>query len=77
MTFLKKLESEAAESRNSNEIDKSCCFVFMGPCIVRYESGIYNQQDAKNSQSLLLAVLYMFRAFFAHHQEPGTVCAAI
>jgi hypothetical protein len=40
-------------------------------------SGTYNQQDATNSQSLLLAVLYMFRAFFAHLQEPGTLCAAI
>jgi hypothetical protein len=28
-----------------------------------YGSGIYNQQDATNSQFLLLAVLYMFRAF--------------
>jgi hypothetical protein len=49
----------------------------MGPCIVRYGIGIYNQQDATNSQSVLLAVLYMFRAFFAHHQKPGTVYAAI
>jgi hypothetical protein len=40
-------------------------------------SGIYNQKDATNSQTLLLAVLYMFREFFAHHQEPGTVCVAI
>jgi len=26
MTFPKKLESEAARSRNSGEIDKRCCF---------------------------------------------------
>jgi len=26
MTFPKKLESEEAQLRNSNEIDKRCCF---------------------------------------------------
>jgi hypothetical protein len=25
-------------------------FIFMGPCIVRYRGGIYDQQDATNSQ---------------------------
>jgi hypothetical protein len=34
----------------------------MGPCIVRHTGGIYDQQDATNSQSLLLEMLYMFRA---------------
>jgi hypothetical protein len=47
----------------------------MGPCIVRYIGGIYDQQDATNSQNLLLEMLYMFRAIIAHHQELGTVCA--
>jgi hypothetical protein len=49
----------------------------MGPCIVRYRGGIYDQQDATNSQYLLLGMLYMFRAIIAHHQELGTVCAAV
>jgi hypothetical protein len=49
----------------------------MGPCIVRYKGGIYDQQDATNSQYLLLEMLYMFQAILAHHQELGTVCAAI
>jgi hypothetical protein len=53
------------------------CFIFMGPCIVRYRGGIYDQQDATNSQYLLLGMLYMFRAIIAHHQELGTVCAAV
>jgi hypothetical protein len=30
--------------------------------------GIYDQQDATNSQYLLLEMLYMFRAIIAHHQ---------
>jgi hypothetical protein len=51
--------------------------MFMGPCIIRYRGGIYDQQDATNSQSLLLEMLYMFRAIIAHHQELGTVCAAV
>jgi hypothetical protein len=34
----------------------------MGPCIVRYRGGIYDQQDATNSQNLFLEILYMFRA---------------
>jgi hypothetical protein len=49
----------------------------MGPCIVRYRGGIYDQQDATNSHYLLLEMLYMFRAIIAHHQELGTVCAAV
>jgi deoxyribodipyrimidine photolyase-like uncharacterized protein len=39
--------------------------------------GIYDQQDATNSQYLLLEMLYMFRAIIAHHQELRTICAAI
>jgi hypothetical protein len=49
----------------------------MGPCIVCYRGGIYDQQDATNSQYLLLELLYMFRAIIAHHQELGTVSAAV
>jgi hypothetical protein len=49
----------------------------MGPCIVRYRGGIHDQQDATNSQSFLLKMLYMLRAITAHHQELGTVCAAV
>jgi hypothetical protein len=45
--------------------------------IVRYRGGIYDQQDATNSQSLLLEMLYMFQAIIAHHQELATVCAAV
>jgi hypothetical protein len=41
----------------------------MGPCIVRNRGGIYDQQDATDSQYLLLEMLYMFRAIIAHHQE--------
>jgi hypothetical protein len=52
-------------------------FLFMGPCIIRYRGGIYDQQDATNSQYLLLEMLYMFRAIIAHHQELGNVCAAV
>jgi hypothetical protein len=52
-------------------------FMFMGPCIVRYRGGIYDQQDATNSQSLLFEMPYMFRVIIAHHQELGTVCAAV
>jgi hypothetical protein len=43
---------------------------------VTYRGGIYDQQDATNSQYLLLEKFYMFRAIIAHHQELGTVCAA-
>jgi hypothetical protein len=39
--------------------------------------GIYDQQDATNSQNLFLEMLYMFRAIIAHRQELGTVCAAV
>jgi hypothetical protein len=35
--------------------------------------GIYDQQDATNSQNLFLEMLYMFRAIIAHHQELGNV----
>jgi hypothetical protein len=49
----------------------------MGPCIVRYIGGIYDQQDVTNSQNLFLEKLYMFRAIIVHHQELGTVCAAV
>jgi hypothetical protein len=52
-------------------------FIFMGPCIVRYRGGIYDQQDATNSQNLFLEMLYMFRAIIAYHKELGTVCAAV
>jgi hypothetical protein len=38
--------------------ETSVCFIFMGPCIVRYRGGIYDQQDATNSQYLLLEMLY-------------------
>jgi hypothetical protein len=38
---------------------------------------MYDQQDVTDSQSLLLEMLYMFRAIIAHHQELGTVCAAV
>jgi hypothetical protein len=48
----------------------------MGPCIVRYRGGIYDQQDATNSHNLFLEMLYVFRAIIVHHQELGTVCAA-
>jgi hypothetical protein len=43
----------------------------------KYEGGIYDQQDATNSQYLLLEMLYMFRTIIAHHQELGTLCAAV
>jgi hypothetical protein len=49
----------------------------MEPCIVRYRGGIYDQQDATNSQYLLPEMLYIFRTIIAHHQELGTVCAAV
>jgi hypothetical protein len=63
---------------NLNKLVKgSKHFMFMGPCIVRYRGGIYDQQDATNSPYLLLEMLYMFRAIIAHHQELGTVCAAV
>jgi hypothetical protein len=42
-----------------------------------YRGGIYEQQDATNSQNLFLEKLYMFRAIIAHHQELGTVRAAV
>jgi len=43
--------------------------MFMGPCIVRYENHISNQQDATFFCSLLIAMLYMFRVSLAHRQE--------
>jgi hypothetical protein len=52
-------------------------FISMGPRIVSYRGGTYDQQDATNSLYLLLEMLYMFRAIIAHHQELGTVCAAV
>jgi hypothetical protein len=42
-----------------------------------YRGVIYDQQDATNSQYSLLEMLYIFRAIIAHHQELGTVCAAV
>jgi hypothetical protein len=42
-----------------------------------YRGGIYDQQNATNSQYLLLEMLDMFRAIIAHHQELETVCAAV
>jgi hypothetical protein len=42
-----------------------------------YRGGIYDQQDATNSQYLLIEMLYMFRAIIAHHRELGTVRAAV
>jgi deoxyribodipyrimidine photolyase-like uncharacterized protein len=44
---------------------------------VYYSGGIYDQQDATNSQYLLLEMFYMFRVIIAHHQELGSVCAAV
>jgi hypothetical protein len=41
------------------QIDKKCIFVnfiFMGPCIVRYKGGIYDQQDATNSQYFIVMI---------------------
>jgi hypothetical protein len=52
-------------------------FFYVRPCIFRYRGGIYDQEDATDSQSLLLEMLYMFRAIIAHHHELGTVCAAV
>jgi len=43
--------------------------MFMGPCIFIYEDHINNQRDATIFCSLLIAILYMFRASLAHHQE--------
>jgi hypothetical protein len=31
-------------------------FIFMGPCIVRYQGGIYDQQDATNSQYFIVII---------------------
>ena len=44
-------------------------FMCMGPCIVRCEYHISNQQDATFFPSLSIATLYMFRASLAHRQE--------
>jgi hypothetical protein len=49
----------------------------MGPCIDRYRDGIYDQQDATNSQYLLLEMLDMFQAIIAQRQKLGTVRAAV
>jgi hypothetical protein len=43
----------------------------------KHRGGIYDQQDVTNLQSLLLEMLYMYRAIIAHHKELGTVCAAV
>jgi hypothetical protein len=43
----------------------------------KHRGGIYDQQDVTNSESLLLEMLYMFRAIIAHHQELRTLCAAV
>jgi hypothetical protein len=34
-------------------------FIFMGPCIVRYRGGIYDQQDETNSRYLLLEIAFL------------------
>jgi hypothetical protein len=44
---------------------------------VIHRGGVYDQQDATNSQSLLSEMFYMFQAIIAHHQELGTLCAAV
>jgi hypothetical protein len=49
----------------------------MGPCIVRYRDGIYDQKDATNSQYLLLEMLFFFRAIIAHHQDLVTICGGV
>jgi hypothetical protein len=48
-----------------------------GTGLIVIRGGIYDQQDATNSQYLFLEMLYMFRAIIAYHQELGTVCAAV
>jgi hypothetical protein len=50
---------------------------FRNKIFLEYRGGIYDQQDATDSQYLLLELLYMFRAIIAHHQELGTLCAAV
>jgi hypothetical protein len=35
--------------------------------LIQFRGGIYDQQDATNSQYLFLEMLYMFRAIIAHH----------
>ena len=43
-------------------------FIFMGPCIITYE--FFNvTNEMQLLETLLLILLYMFRALFAHHQE--------
>ena len=43
-------------------------FIFIGPCIITYEFlNVTNEMQLL--KTLLLSLLYMFRALFAHHQE--------
>jgi hypothetical protein len=50
---------------------KLCVKYALSKTGLKYRGGIYDQQDATNSQYLLLEMLYMFRAIIAHHLELG------
>ena len=44
--------------------------MFIGPCIITYEF-INVTNEMQILKTLLLSLLYMFRALLAHHQEPN------
>jgi hypothetical protein len=38
---------------------------------------VYMTNEMRQIHNIYLEMLYMFRAIIAHHQELGTVCAAV
>jgi len=51
-----------------NIIILTIVYIFIGPCILTYEFlNVTNEMQLL--ETLLLSLLYMFRALLAHHQE--------
>ena len=55
-------------SMRLNIIILTIVYIFIGPCILTYEFlNVTNEMQLL--ETLLLSLLYMFRALLAHHQE--------
>ena len=54
--------------RRADNLTTSFFFILIGPCIITYEFlNVTNEMQLL--KTLLLSLLYMFRALLAHHQE--------
>jgi hypothetical protein len=49
-------KSSVAEICTNKNHTYDFVFIFMGPCIVRYNGGIYDQQDETNSQYFIVII---------------------